>query len=105
MSIGQSLASVREQVSEQEWQARLDLAAAYRLVAYYGWDDLIFTHLSARVPGLEHHSTKCCHRRAGSSTRLARIASETGSHRSFLLRIDLGFQIADLKSQISNLRY
>jgi ribulose-5-phosphate 4-epimerase/fuculose-1-phosphate aldolase len=48
-------ASVREQVAEAEWQARVDLAAAYRLVAHYGWDDLIFTHLSARVPGPEHH--------------------------------------------------
>jgi ribulose-5-phosphate 4-epimerase/fuculose-1-phosphate aldolase len=38
-----------------EWQARTDLAAAYRLVALYGWDDLIFTHLSARVPGPDHH--------------------------------------------------
>ena len=38
-----------------EWQVRVDLAAAYRLVAFYGWDDLIFTHLSARVPGPEHH--------------------------------------------------
>ena len=38
-----------------EWEARVDLAAAYRLVALYGWDDLIFTHLSARVPGPEHH--------------------------------------------------
>ena len=42
-----------------EWEARVDLAAAYRLVALYGWDDLIFTHLSARVPGAggspEHH--------------------------------------------------
>lgn len=38
-----------------EWEARIDLAAAYRLVALYGWDDLIFTHLSARVPGPEHH--------------------------------------------------
>ena len=47
--------SVREQVSEAEWQARVDLAAAYRLVALYGWDDLIFTHISARVPGPEHH--------------------------------------------------
>src|SRR5467141_1978634 len=43
------------QVSEPEWQARVDLAAAYRLVALYGWDDLIFTHISARVPGGEHH--------------------------------------------------
>jgi ribulose-5-phosphate 4-epimerase/fuculose-1-phosphate aldolase len=47
--------SVREQVSEAEWQTRVDLAAAYRLVALYGWDDLVFTHLSARVPGPEHH--------------------------------------------------
>ncbi|MFY9618500.1 MAG: class II aldolase/adducin family protein [Pyrinomonadaceae bacterium] len=47
--------SIREQVNEAEWQARVDLAAAYRLVALYGWDDLIFTHISARVPGPEHH--------------------------------------------------
>lgn len=47
--------SIRDQVSEAEWQARVDLAAAYRLVALYGWDDLIFTHISARVPGPEHH--------------------------------------------------
>jgi ribulose-5-phosphate 4-epimerase/fuculose-1-phosphate aldolase len=47
--------NVRDQVSSEEWQARVDLAAAYRLVALYGWDDLIFTHLSARVPGSEHH--------------------------------------------------
>src|SRR5256885_14109337 len=49
------LSSLRERVSEEEWQARIDLAAAYRLVALYGWDDLIFTHISARVPGTEHH--------------------------------------------------
>jgi ribulose-5-phosphate 4-epimerase/fuculose-1-phosphate aldolase len=41
--------------SPEEWQVRVDLAAAYRLVAHYGWDDLIFTHLSARVPGPEDH--------------------------------------------------
>ena len=46
---------IREQVSAEEWQARVDLAAAYRLVALYGWDDLIFTHISARVPGADHH--------------------------------------------------
>jgi len=34
---------------------RIDLAAAYRLVALYGWDDLIFTHISARIPGPQHH--------------------------------------------------
>ena len=42
-------------VSDEERAVRIDLAAAYRLVALYGWDDLIFTHLSARVPGPEHH--------------------------------------------------
>ncbi|HXT62817.1 MAG TPA: class II aldolase/adducin family protein [Pyrinomonadaceae bacterium] len=47
--------SIRDQLSEAEWQVRVDLAAAYRLVALYGWDDLIFTHISARVPGAEHH--------------------------------------------------
>ena len=47
--------NVREIVSPEEWQVRVDLAAAYRLVALYGWDDLVFTHISARVPGPEHH--------------------------------------------------
>ena len=47
--------SVRDQVSAAEWQQRVDLAALYRLVAAYGWDDMLFTHLSARVPGPEHH--------------------------------------------------
>jgi ribulose-5-phosphate 4-epimerase/fuculose-1-phosphate aldolase len=42
-------------VSKHEWQARLDLAAAYRAMALYGWDDLVFTHLSARVPGRGDH--------------------------------------------------
>lgn len=46
---------LRDRVSEAEWAVRVDLAAAYRLVALYGWDDLIFTHLSARVPGPGHH--------------------------------------------------
>jgi ribulose-5-phosphate 4-epimerase/fuculose-1-phosphate aldolase len=46
---------VRGQVGAAEWQQRVDLAACYRLVAHYGWDDLIFTHVSARVPGPEHH--------------------------------------------------
>jgi ribulose-5-phosphate 4-epimerase/fuculose-1-phosphate aldolase len=55
MSTAEKQESVKEQVSGDEWQARVDLAAAYRLVAHYGWDDLIFTHLSARVPGPEHH--------------------------------------------------
>jgi len=53
--VTQKKETVRDQVSEAEWQVRTDLAAAYRLVAYYGWDDLIFTHISSRVPGPEHH--------------------------------------------------
>lgn len=40
---------------QTEQTIRRDLAAAYRLVALYGWDDLIFTHISARIPGPEHH--------------------------------------------------
>src|SRR4028119_1218859 len=47
--------SLQSQVSDEEWAIRVDLAAAYRLVAYFGWDDLIFTHLSARIPGPEHY--------------------------------------------------
>jgi ribulose-5-phosphate 4-epimerase/fuculose-1-phosphate aldolase len=47
--------TTNSETSAAEWRARVDLAAAYRLVALYGWDDLIFTHLSARVPGPEHH--------------------------------------------------
>lgn len=47
--------SVRENVPAEEWQARVDLAACYRLVAMFGWDDLVFTHISARVPGPEEH--------------------------------------------------
>ena len=46
---------IRAQVSEEEWHVRVDLAAAYRLVDHYGWADMIFTHLSVRVPGPEHH--------------------------------------------------
>ncbi|MDR3615906.1 MAG: class II aldolase/adducin family protein [Candidatus Obscuribacterales bacterium] len=47
--------SMQERVSPEEWQTRIDLAAAYRLVHHFHWDDLIFTHISARVPGPEHH--------------------------------------------------
>ena len=47
--------SVRDQVSEEEWQARVDLAACYRLAAMHGWTDLIYTHISARVPGTDDH--------------------------------------------------
>ena len=54
-SVATQTRAIRDLVSAEEWQQRVDLAAAYRLVALYGWDDLIFTHLSARVPGPDHH--------------------------------------------------
>ncbi len=47
--------AVKDQVSAEEWQVRQDLACLYRLVADHGWDDMLFTHLSVRVPGPEHH--------------------------------------------------
>jgi len=47
--------SLKDKVSAEEWQLRCDLAAAYRLVALYGWADLVFTHISLRIPGPEHH--------------------------------------------------
>ncbi|MCU1716408.1 class II aldolase/adducin family protein [Pseudomonas sp. 5P_3.1_Bac2] len=55
MTVAHSLpiTSVKDQVSAAEWQTRVDLAACYRLIALHGWDDLIFTHISAKVPGTE----------------------------------------------------
>jgi ribulose-5-phosphate 4-epimerase/fuculose-1-phosphate aldolase len=47
--------SLKDVVSAEEWQLRVDLAAAYRLVAAYGMSDLVFTHISLRIPGPEHH--------------------------------------------------
>jgi len=47
--------SLKEVVSAEEWKLRVDLAAAYRLVAAYGWSDLVFTHISARMPGADHN--------------------------------------------------
>ena len=55
MSAAEEITSVKDMVSEEEWQLRVDLAATYRLVAMHGWDDMIFTHISVRVPGPEHH--------------------------------------------------
>lgn len=48
--------SLRDRVSEEEWQTRVDLAAAYRLAHRYGWaTTLIYSHISARIPGPDHH--------------------------------------------------
>jgi len=55
MSIAAETLNVRGRVSPEEWQTRVDLAACYRLIAMYGWDDLVFTHISARVPGPDDH--------------------------------------------------
>jgi ribulose-5-phosphate 4-epimerase/fuculose-1-phosphate aldolase len=46
-----AIAAVRNAVSAEEWRTRVDLAACYRLVARYGWDDLVFTHITAKIPG------------------------------------------------------
>ncbi len=46
---------ISQDVSAEEWETRVNLAALYRIVALYGWDDLVFTHLTARVPGPDHH--------------------------------------------------
>jgi len=50
-----NISSLKGKVSADEWQLRCDLAACYRLVASYGWSDLVFTHISARMPGTDHH--------------------------------------------------
>lgn len=46
--------SLKGKVPEEEWKVRVDLAACYRLVADMGWDDLIYTHISARVPDTDY---------------------------------------------------
>jgi len=48
-----AIPSLQDRVSAEEWQTRVDLAACYRLVANFGWSDLVFTHITARVPGEE----------------------------------------------------
>ncbi len=50
-----TMSAIQSQVSPEEWAIRCDLAACYRLVAMYGWSDLVFTHISAKLPGPEHH--------------------------------------------------
>ncbi len=47
--------SLKGKVSDAEWQTRVDLAACYRLVAMHGWDDLIYTHISARIPDTDDY--------------------------------------------------
>src|SRR5437667_6684746 len=51
--LGIDVPSLKGRVSPEEWAVRVDLAAAYRLVSLFGWEDLVFTHISMRVPGTE----------------------------------------------------
>src|SRR5688572_7568945 len=55
MNYKASFRSINEEVSREEWQTRVDLAACYRLVDRYGMADLIYNHITARVPGPTHH--------------------------------------------------
>ena len=55
MTTNNQAIAVKSEVTADEWHTRVDLAACYRLIAMYGWDDLIFTHISARVPGTHEH--------------------------------------------------
>jgi ribulose-5-phosphate 4-epimerase/fuculose-1-phosphate aldolase len=50
-----NIPSVESLVTPEEWALRCDLAACYRLVALYGWSDLVFTHISAKLPSADHH--------------------------------------------------
>src|SRR2546429_8422064 len=52
-TLAHDIPSLRDKVSPEEWAVRADLAACYRLVAHYGWEDLGFPHITARVPGTE----------------------------------------------------
>jgi ribulose-5-phosphate 4-epimerase/fuculose-1-phosphate aldolase len=55
MNYATDFQSIRDQVSPEEWQTRLDLAACYRLVDKYEMTDLIYNHITARIPGPEEH--------------------------------------------------
>ena len=53
MNYGTDFKSVKDKVSSEEWAARCELAACYRLIAHFGMNDLIYNHATARVPGEE----------------------------------------------------
>ena len=55
MNASLGIESLKNKVAPEEWAARVDLAACYRLVAQYGWEDLVYTHITARVPGTQDH--------------------------------------------------
>src|ERR1700688_4250891 len=71
------LKEVPSDMTEAEWGQRVNLAACYRLIAHYGWDGLVDTHISARVPGPEHHFLINPYRfmfAANTASRLAKVA-------------------------------
>src|SRR5438876_11432644 len=53
MNADLGVTSLKDKVSREEWAARVDLAACYRLVSRFGWEDLVLTHITMRVPGAE----------------------------------------------------
>ena len=55
MNYAANFKSIRDRVSPEEWQTRLELAACYRLVDKYGMTDLIYNHITARIPGAKDH--------------------------------------------------
>jgi hypothetical protein len=74
-------------ISPAEWQARVDLAAVYRLVARHGWDDVIYNHCSMRAPGEDRKFLMKRHRKARQRPRLRRLArlfAHARPHRSEL---------------------
>ena len=77
MADGAAQIDIRKSVTEAEWKARVDLAALYRLTALYGWDDMIFTHISHRVPG-------------PTSLLINPMAGSSGDHRLSLVKVDDG---------------
>ena len=97
MSIAEQALSVKGQVSVEEWQTRVDLAACYRMIAMYGWDDLIFTHISARVPGADEHFLINAYgllfeeMTASSLVKVDLDAGSSSRHRISLIRPDLRF--------------
>jgi ribulose-5-phosphate 4-epimerase/fuculose-1-phosphate aldolase len=78
------MASPMPGIAAEEWQTRCDLAALYRLVAYHRWTDLIYTHITAKVPGTEHflinrYGVLFDHMRASDLVKLDLDGNEVGN--------------------------
>ena len=79
-----SIPSRQSSVSEAEWQVRVDLAAAYRLVAHFRWDDLVFTHITVRVPGT--YTGRHCFKLTACTASRTHISTPPALARSGLVR-------------------